>query len=258
MRNVLGRTGAVAIGMAVLLGIATHEAAAQSTQKPTPQGFTSLFNGKDLTGWRGRPGGGGVFSPYEERSWSAEERKAKQAEWNADRDKHWSVDVERGEIVSDGHGVHLATEKDYGNFELLVDWKFTEPNSDSGIYLRSYPQIQFWDPDNVRQHKNGADRGSGALWNNSEGSPGKYPLVKADKPIGEWNHLRVKMIGDRVWVWLNDQMTVDGAVLENYFKKGEPLLPTGAIELQTHGAEVRFKNIFIREIPDSEAAEALR
>lgn len=248
----------MAIGLAVLLGVTTHSATAQPKAAPTPEGFTSLFNGKDLSGWRGRPGGGGVFSPYEERAFSPEERRTKQAEWDANRDEHWSVDTALGEIVSDGHGVHLATAKDYGNFELLVDWKFTEPNSDSGIYLRSYPQVQFWDPNNVKQHRNGADRGSGGLWNNSEDNPGKHPLVKADKPIGEWNHLRVKMIGDRVWVWLNGQQTVDGQILDNFFKKGESLLPTGAIELQTHGAETRFKNIFIREIPDSEAAAALR
>ena len=67
-----------------------------------------------LTNWRGRPGGGGVFSPYVEAKFTPEERAAKQAEWNADRDKHWSVDAAAGELVSDGHGVHLATEKAYG------------------------------------------------------------------------------------------------------------------------------------------------
>lgn len=248
------RAGMLGLVMAGLLVGGQPLASAQTM--PPPDGFTSLFNGTDLSGWRGRPGGGGVFSPYVEAAFSAEERAAKQAEWNADRDTHWSV--KDGEIVSDGHGVHLTTAKAYGNFELLVDWKFTQPNSDSGIYLRSYPQIQFWDPANVKQHKNGADRGSGALWNNVEGNPGKWPLVKADKPIGEWNRLRVRMIGDRVWVWLNDQVTVDGQLLDNFFKKGEPLLPTGAIELQTHGAEVRFRNIFIREIGEQEAKAAVR
>lgn len=231
----------------------TGVAAAQPAPQAPPEGFTSLFNGKDLSGWRGRPGGGGVFSPYVEAKFTPEERKAKQAEWNADRDLHWSVDPRTGELVSDGKGVHLATAKDYGNFELLVDWRFTQPGSDSGVYLRSYPQVQFWDPDNPKDKKNGAERGSGALWNNSADNPGKWPLVRADKPIGEWNTLRVKMVDDFVWVWLNGQMTVDGQTLDNFFERGQPLLPTGAIELQTHGAEVRWRNIFIREIPEDEA-----
>jgi len=237
----------------VLAGGVSAPVAAQSTPPP---GFTSLFNGKDLSGWRGRPGGGGVFSPYVEAKFSPEERKAKQAEWDADRDLHWSVDTAKGEIVSDGKGVHLATAKAYGDFEFLVDWKLTAPGGDSGIYLRSYPQVQLWDPSSPRDQKSGAHRGSGALWNNGADNPGKWPLVKADKPIGEWNTMRIKMIGERVWVWLNDQVTVDGQKLDNFFERGQPLLPTGAIELQTHGSEVRFRNVFVREIPESEARAA--
>ncbi len=215
-----------------------------------PEGFTSLFNGKDLSGWRGRPGKGGVFSPYVEAAFTDAERKAKQAEWNADRDERWWVDPASGELVTDGKGVHLATERDYGNFELLVDWKLTVRNGITGIYLRSYPQVQLWDPASDTREKTGAFRGSGALWNNLDDSPGKWPLVKADRPIGEWNHLRVRMVGERVWVWLNGQQTVDGQVLDNYFDRSQPLRPRGAIELQSHGTEVRFRNIFIRERDD--------
>ncbi len=233
---------------------ARRNRAAPATQDDAPDGFTSLFNGRDLSGWRGRPGGGGVFSPYVEAAYSDEERRTKQAEWNADRDLHWSVDTTRGEIVSDGQGVHLATEKEYANFEFHTEWKLTQPGGITGIYLRSYPQVQLWDPLNPTASKTGAFRGSGALWNNSEGHPGKWPLVKADKPIGEWNTLRVRMIGERVWVWLNDQMTVDGQTLDNYFHRGQPLRPRGAIELQSHGTEVRFRRVFIRELPDTGAA----
>ena len=102
-----------------------------------PDGFTVLFNGKDLTGWRGRPGKGGVFSPYVEEAFTDAERKAKQAEWNADRDLRWWVDEARGELVTDGKGVHLATEKQYGNFEMLAEWKLTVPGGITGIYLRT-------------------------------------------------------------------------------------------------------------------------
>jgi hypothetical protein len=226
-------------------------------QPAPPAGFTALFNGKDLSGWRGRPGGGGVFSPYVEAKFTPEEREAKRKEWNADRDLHWRVDAERGEIVSDGKGVHLATEKAYGDFELWVDWKLTQPGGDSGIYLRSYPQVQLWDPANPGAQKNGADRGSGGLWNNNADNPGKWPLVKADNPIGEWNTLKIKMAGTRVWVTLNEKLVVDGQVLDNYFDRAQPVLPTGSIELQTHGSEVRFRNIYVRELPPAEAKALL-
>lgn len=213
-----------------------------------PDGFTRLFNGKDLHGWRGRPGKGGVFSPYVEAKFTDAERKAKQAEWNADRDLHWWVEQSTGELVTDGKGVHLATEKAYADFELQAEWKLTVANGITGIYLRSYPQVKLWDPASATNQQTGSFRGSGALWNNNDDSPGKWPLVKADKPIGEWNHVRVRMVGERVWVWLNGQQTVNGEKLDNYFDRGQPLLSSGSIELQTHGTEVRFRNIFVREL----------
>ncbi len=240
---------------------AEAEAAAQSAPAPgvveAPAGFAPLFNGVDLQGWRGRPGNGGVFSPYVEARFTTEERAETQAKWNANRDEHWSVDVANGEIVSDGHGVHLATEKAYADFELVLDWRFVKEGGDSGIYLRSYPQVQLWDPANPEEQKNGANRGSAALWNNNDDNPGKWPLVKADNPIGEWNHLKIKMVGSRVWVSLNDQVTVDGQIMDNFFDRSLPLLPSGSIELQTHGAETHFRNLFIREIGADEAKATL-
>ena len=258
---VLVRVAALSGGVAAMLvgALLTGSGvmAAQGQAPAPPAGFTALFNGKDLTGWRGRPGGGGVFSPYTEAKFTAEEREAKAKEWNADRDLHWRVDTATGEIVSDGKGVHLATEKPYGDFELLVDWKLTQPGGDSGIYLRSYPQVQLWDPASPRDQKNGADKGSGALWNNNKENAGKWPLVKADKPIGEWNTLRIKMAGPRVWVWLNGQPTVEGQVLDNFFDRTQPVLPEGSIELQTHGSEVRFRNIYVRALSPADAKALL-
>ena len=61
------------------------------------------------------------------------------------------------------------------------------------------------------------------------------------------------MIGARVWVWFNDKLTVNGQILDNYFDRSRPVLPRGPIELQTHGSEIRFRNIYIREIPTEEA-----
>lgn len=237
---------------------AGHSEQVSATEVPqAPEGFVALFNGVDLQGWRGRPGNGGVFSPYTEARFTTQERAEIQAEWNQNRDAHWSVDAANREIVSDGHGVHLATEKAYADFELRLDWRFVKAGGDSGIYLRSYPQVQLWDPANPEEQKNGAERGSAALWNNNDDSPGKWPLVKADNPIGEWNHLEIKMVGSRVWVSLNGQTTVDGQIMNNFFDRSLPLLPSGSIELQTHGAETHFRNLFIREIGAEEAKTTL-
>src|SRR5690349_19394365 len=101
VRSTMAAVAAVAF---LVLGTAP-DALAQATAPKPRQGFTVLFNGKDLSGWRGRPGGGGVFSPYVEAKFTPEERTAKQTEWNADRDLHWSVDAATGELVSDGKGV---------------------------------------------------------------------------------------------------------------------------------------------------------
>ena len=243
----------VFVAFAGLPGSAT----AQPVSSAPPAGFTSLFNGKDLGGWRGRPGGGGVFSPYVEAKFTPEERAAKTAEWNADRDLHWRADAATGEIVSDGKGVHLATEKPYGDFEFRVDWMLTQSCGDSGVYLRDYPQVQIWDPACPHEQRNGAARGSGGLWNDNAENPGKWPLVKADNPIGQWNTMAIKMVGTRVWVTLNGKEVVVGQVLDNFFDRTQPVLPTGSIELQTHGSPVRFRNVYVREIPQAEGRSML-
>jgi hypothetical protein len=235
----------VMVALAIAAGTVAIDA--QNPVKPKPPNkFTVLFNGKDLSGWRGRQPN---YNPAEEARLSKEELAAKQAQWNVERDAHWQVDAENGEIVSDGKSPHLATAKDYGNFELYVDWLMVSHNGDSGIYLRGYPQVQIWDPDNPREVKNGAPKGSGALWNNNADNPGKWPLVRADNPVGQWNTLRIRMIGSKVSVWLNGKLTVDNQVLDNFFDRTQPVVARGPIELQTHNSEMRFRNIYIREIP---------
>jgi hypothetical protein len=228
---------------------------AQETNFQPPSGFEDLFNGKDLTGWRGRQQD---YSPYAEAKLTPDEKAAKQREWNEDLARHWHVDAASGEIVSDGQGASLTTDKDYGDFEFTLDWLMVSHNGDSGVYLRGYPQVQIWDPDNPHEVKNGAPKGSGGQWNDNNDNPGKWPLVKADKPIGQWNTMRIKMIGSRVWVWLNDRLTVDGQVLDNYFDRSRTILPRGPIELQTHGSELRFRHLCIREIASSEANKTLQ
>jgi hypothetical protein len=231
-----------------VLGLAALASSASAVTPP--DGFVALFNGKDLSGWRG----GDTFDHRKYLAMSPEDRAKQDADWKADMKKHWSV--EGDELVNDGFGKYATTEKDYGDFELLVDYK-TVRLADSGIYLRGCPQVQIWDHTNPKEFANGADKGSGGLWNNSKGAPGKDPLVLADKPFGEWNHFRVIIVGARVTVWLNDKLVVDHANLENYYDRNLPIPAKGPIELQTHGGEIRWRNIFLREINGEEANKYL-
>lgn len=216
----------------------------------TPEGYRPLFNGTDLTGWHGRP----HFDPRELAKMSEEARTKQIAEWTEDARKHWSV--ENGELVNDGHGTYLTTDEEFTDYELLIDYK-TVPKADSGIYLKANPQVQIWDIGNEEQFKNGCQKGSGGLWNNSPGAPGKDPTEVADKAFGEWNSFKIRQIGARTSVWLNGKHIVDNAIMENYFDRSGPLFAKGPICLQTHGGEIRWRNISIREIPAEEANKLL-
>jgi hypothetical protein len=218
------------------------------TPKP-PEGFTALFNGKDLSGWHGR----GTEDPVKWTKMKPEQREAKMEASRADIRKHWSV--KDGVLVNDGQGAYLTTDKEYGDFELRLEYK-TVADADSGIYLRGIPQVQIWDPNskNKKLHKLGILKGSGGLWNNPGGTPGKDPLVKADKPMGEWNSFRIIMQGEIVTVWLNYMLVVDKAKMYNYFDKKGPVPDTGPIQLQTHGGEISWRNIYIKELEKGEKA----
>jgi len=220
-----------------------------ATAKPPP-GFTALFNGQDLTGWRG----GETFDHRKLLALPAEQRDAQIAKWTESMRAHWRA--ENSELVNDGHGAYATTEKDYGDFELLLEYK-TVPKADSGIYLRGCPQVQIWDYTEQAKFGIGADKGSGGLWNNSPGAPGKDPLVLADKPFGDWNSFRILMVGARVSVWLNGKLVVDHAPLENFYDRKTPVPPKGPLQLQTHGGEIRWRNIFLREIGAEEANKIL-
>ena len=249
LRNLAVRTFLLSIA-AVL--VALFSSAVGMAQNTPPTGFTALFNGQDLAGWHGL----GTFDPRKLAAMSEEERAKKHAADMEEVKQHWKV--EGGELINDGKGAYLTTDKDYGDIELFVDYK-TVPKGDSGIYLRGVPQVQIWDSTNESQFKIGADKGSGGLWNNSAGTPGKDPLVLADKPFGEWNTFRIVQVGARTTVYLNGKLVVDHATMENYFDKERklPLFAKGPIQLQTHGAEIRWRNVFVREIPAAEANELL-
>lgn len=270
--------------LAGLSGLATAE------NNVPPAGFTPLFNGKDLSGWYGwgtqDPTDLWKMTPEEKAEYKKKsvEGGLKDAKGNDKGDHvnaHWKV--ENGELVNDGKGLYLTTDKDYGDFELMVDYKML-PLGDSGIYLRGIPQVQIWDFTEEAKFKLGADKGSGSLWNNKN-EEGKFPLKLMDKPFGEWNVFHIKMIGERVTVKLNGEVVVKNAPLENFFankKAGflaygkkddkakdkpaeqlpngwiqDPAFAKGPIQLQTHGSEIRWRNVFIREISGEEASKEL-
>jgi len=205
------------------------------------EGFVQLFNGKDLSGWKGLVG-----DPVSRVKMTPEELKEAQERADSIMREHWKV-VD-GILVFDGKGESLCTARDCGDFELFVDWKIEE-KGDSGIYLRGSPQVQIWDPAQWPE-------GSGGLYNNQKG-PNK-PLKCADNPIGEWNTFWVKMIGERVTVYLNNVLVVDDIVLENYWERDKPIYSSGQIELQAHNTPLYFRNIFIREITAEKMLQGLK
>jgi hypothetical protein len=213
-------------------------------------GFEPLFNGNDLSGWWGL----GTENPAEWRAMPAGALEAKRQASLQEIQKHWRV--EDGVLVNDGQGLYLTTLKNYADFELMLEYK-TVPRADSVVYLRGIPQVQIWDSTDEKKFKLGADKGSGGLWNNKKHPEGKHPLALADKPFGEWNQLRILMVGERVTVHLNGQLVVDHARMDNYFSHGLPIPRSGPIQLQTHGGQISWRNILIREIGSAEANRIL-
>lgn len=206
-------------------------------ENPQDGGFVSIFNGKNLDGWKGL-----VENPIKRAKMTPKELAAAQVKADAAAKTGWVI--ENGELLFTGKGDNLCTNKQYGDFEMLVDWKlYPGPEPDAGIYLRGTPQVQIWDTARVNV---GAQVGSGGLYNNQQ-NPSK-PLKVADQKVGEWNTFRIKMIGERVSVWLNDELVTDNVVLENYWNRSQPIFPTEQIELQAHGSKVAYRDIFIKEI----------
>ncbi|MDC1105192.1 DUF1080 domain-containing protein [Prolixibacteraceae bacterium] len=205
---------------------------------PKDKGFISLFNGKDLTYWKGF-----VAPPIKMDKMNANLLSKKQKEADINMHKNWSV--KDGTIVFSGKGDNLCSAKEYTDFEMLIDWRITK-NGDSGIYLRGTPQVQIWD---IARVNVGAQVGSGGLYNNKE-NPSK-PLLVADNSIGEWNTFRIKMLGDKVTVFLNGYLVVDNVTIENFWDRSRPIFTAGPIELQAHGTDIKFRDIYVREICSS-------
>jgi HEAT repeat protein len=206
---------------------------------PADEGFIPMFNGKDLSGWQGL-----VENPVERAKMKPAELAKKQIEANKKVPGNWSVKDDC--IWFNGAGDNLCSIMEYGDFEMLVDWKITK-KGDSGIYLRGSPQVQIWDTSRVEV---GAQVGSGGLYNNQTNL--SRPLKIADNPVGDWNSFRIVMAGEKVSVWLNGELVVDNVTLENYWDRKIPIFPKGPIELQAHGTDLAFRDIYVREISEKE------
>ena len=225
-------------------------------QVKAPEGFTSLFNGTDLSGWKIPEGDNGHWKVL---------------------DKVIDYDAE-SESTTDKN---LWSEKVYKDFELQVDWRIKAtpwknprvplilpsglhkldengkpitmvvPDSDSGILLRGVGKCQA----NIWCWPIGSGEVYGYRMDNKmppEVRRGVTPTVNADKNIGEWNTFKITMKGDRLSVELNGILVIDNALV--------PDIPLeGPIGLQHHGSKrdgewvsppslVQFRNIYIKEI----------
>jgi hypothetical protein len=203
------------------------------------RGYLPIFNGKDLAGWQGL-----VEDPIKRSKMSASQLARAQEKANAEMRKDWIV--EKGNLKFVGEGFkNICTVKKYGDFEMLVDWKIGE-GGDSGVYLRGTPQVQIWD---TALTEVGAEVGSGGLYNNEKNT--SKPLVVADNPVQRWNTFRIKIVGDRVTVHLNGVLVVDQVTMENYWDRNQGLFPKESIELQAHGEDVEFRNVYVKELGGS-------
>ena len=234
-----------------LLGLGLIEA----SPDPAPEGFASLFNGKDLTGWKIPEGDNG----------------------------HWKVvdGVIDYDAQSEAKGdKNLWSEEEFGDFELIIEWrikettgfynvpyvlpdgtyvtdekgnKLTHPikNADSGIYLRgtSKAQLNIWC----------WPIGSGEVYGyrNDQKQPaevraGVTPKMNPDNPVGEWNRFHITVKGDRLTVVSNGETIIENAQLPGIPEKGP-------LALQHHGGKkdgvfspasslVQFRNVFVKRL----------
>ncbi len=210
-----------------------------------PAGFKRLFNGENLEGWKGL-----VADPIKRAKMPKAELAAAQAKADDHMAAHWGV--ADGMLIFDGKGHSICTARDYGDVEILCDWKI-EPKGDSGLYIRGTPQIQIWERDTPGNPKR---VGSGGLYNNQKKENPSVPTKWADHAPGLWNRFRILSVGDKVHVFLNDELVVNNVTMENFWDRTQPLFPFGQIELQAHGSVLYFRNLYIRELAPAPAASA--
>ena len=251
MQRILTGLGAVAV-----LAVSLTASAAGDTP---PAGFTSLFNGKDFTGWKVPAGDnghwkvvGGVID-YDARS----EAKGDKNLWSAKSYRDFILRIDwRLKTDEPGHPNLVPVILPDGSHKKGADGKEEKvkiEDVDSGIYLRgsSKGQVNIWM----------WPVGSGEVYGyrTDKNMPpavraGVTPKKKADKPRGEWNTFEITVKGDRLWVKLNGEEVIANAELPG-------LPPEGPLALQHHGSWnatkkawsgppslVQFRNIYIKEL----------
>ena len=204
------------------MSIATGQpvAEAEPAGAAVADGFVELFNGQDLAGWWGAD----TEDPRGYLDLPADEFAARREASLANIRQHWRV--EDGELVNDGQGLYLTTDQEYGDFELLLDYK-TVAEADSGIYLRGCRRSRFGTTTDAAASGIGADKGSGGLWNNADGAPGGpagagRPAVRPVEPVSHRDGRRA-----RTGSGSTASSVVDDARLENYFDRDSPLPAAG-------------------------------
>jgi type 1 glutamine amidotransferase len=247
--------------LALFLGL--HARAADNS---APDGFVSLFNGKDLAGWQVPAGDNG----------------------------HWKVvdGVIDYDAQSEASGdKSLWSDREYGDFILQVDWRLKEapyvnknvpyilpdgthardvhgnslrlslPDADSGVFLRGDGRFQVniwcWPIGSGEMYGIRTDPAT-----TPELRAAVTPRTQADRPVVQWNHFEITAHGHTVKVSLNGKPVIPGATI--------PDLPArGRLAFQHHGGKnkqgawsgppslVQFKNIYIKELPRASSSRAV-
>src|SRR4051812_46416502 len=170
------------------------------------EGFVSLFNGKDLTGWRF-----GETAPTLQTM-----------------PKNWKV--EDGVIkLSGGNSPHLASRREFGDFDVRLQWRAMRDKDKSGFFIRG-----------GRGGKaNQINLSQAAVGKLMSGAEGGDPVPDLQKPVGEWNDWRVVAVGDRVTFWCNGRRAWEVGGFKDR---------RGYLGLQAEGAPMEFRNIRIKEL----------
>lgn len=201
--------------------------ALHSADAEVPEGFTALFNGKDLTGWKVNKGG------------------------NMDV---WGA--EKGLLYVNGKGGGwLMTEKEYGDFEVRLEFKMPEKGN-SGVALRSpmegdpaYVGMEIQLLDDVWHKKNLPElRDTQLTGSIYDVVP---PSKNALKPVGEWNKIAITAKGRHVTVVLNDTKIVDADLDEHkdkFVKHPGLKAEKGHLGLQSHDGRVEFRNLYVKPL----------
>ncbi len=191
--------------------------------KDVPEGFEPLFNGKDLTGWKVNKGG-------------------KMEVWGAEKGLLY---------VEGGGGGWLMTEKEYGDFEVRLEFKLPKMGN-SGVGLRAPMEgdpayagmeIQLLDDENYKGLKEWQYTGSiyGVV----------APSKRVTKPAGEWQQMRIVAKGRKVMIEVNGTPVVD-ANLDDHkdSNKAHPGLTRekGHLGLQSHDGRVEFRNLYVKPL----------